>query len=99
MCRHGQKCPSPNSWNRGICYVTCHEEILVADGIRVSNLLTLNGEIVTDFPGSPCHHTVLTRGKQKGQSLRHRRDAEAEVGVPWPHTEDCRQPPEVGKGK
>jgi len=24
---------------------------------------------------------------------------EAEVGVPWSQAEECRQPPEVGKGK
>ena len=59
--------------------VVCQGEIIVTDGIRVSNLLTLKWEDCCGLSRRSVHRRVLTRGRQKGQSQRKRHDGSR----PW----------------
>ncbi|KAB1269326.1 Eukaryotic translation initiation factor 4E type 2 [Camelus dromedarius] len=52
-------------------------------------------EIMVDEPGGQCHHRLLIRGRQKGQSQQEM--AEAEMGVKWPQAREHRQPLDNGK--
>lgn len=79
--------------------VMCQGKIIVTDGIRVSNLLTLKW---ADCCGlSRWSVPSQSSYKRKAEEPEPEKDMkmEAELGVSWPQAKGCRQPPGVGESK
>lgn len=70
---HPQRFPFPNLSNLRICLVTCQRRITGADGIKVTNQLTLTWEV---YPGG---FTVITVVPIRRKRDKRRRESEKEM--------------------
>lgn len=80
--------------------------VKVADGIKVANHLTLQGDYPELSEWTQCNHMVLIKDRQECERQKRRSTAEAKIGVMCfedegrlPEAKTCRQPLEGRKGK